>query len=71
LTGRRAGSAVLIVALIGVVVNLAASWTLSKANREPMNAEGAYQHILTDVIAFIVTAVAGAVILPGTRVFRL
>ncbi len=58
-----AGAAVLIVALIGIVVNLAASWTLSKANRESMNVEGAYQHILTDLIAFIVTAIAGAVIL--------
>ncbi len=28
-----------------------------------MNVEGAYQHILTDLIAFIVTAIAGAVIL--------
>jgi cobalt-zinc-cadmium efflux system protein len=58
-----AGTAVLVVALVGIVVNLAASWTLSKANRESMNVEGAYQHILTDLIAFIITAIAGAVIL--------
>jgi cobalt-zinc-cadmium efflux system protein len=58
-----AGAAVLVVALIGIVVNLAATWTLSKANRQSMNVEGAYQHILTDLIAFIVTAIAGAVIL--------
>ena len=58
-----AGTAVLIVALIGIVVNLAATWTLSKANRQSMNVEGSYQHLLTDLIAFIVTAIAGAVIL--------
>jgi len=58
-----AGTAVLVVALTGIVVNLAATWTLSKANRQSMNVEGAYQHILTDLIAFIVTAIAGAVIL--------
>jgi cobalt-zinc-cadmium efflux system protein len=58
-----AGTPVLVVALIGIVVNLAATWTLSKANRQSMNVEGAYQHILTDLIAFIVTAIAGAVIL--------
>ena len=58
-----AGTPVLVVALVGIVVNLAASWTLSKANRESMNVEGAYQHILTDLIAFIITAIAGAVIL--------
>jgi cobalt-zinc-cadmium efflux system protein len=57
------GTAVLIVALIGIVVNLAATWTLSKANRESMNVEGAYQHILTDLAAFVFTAIAGAVIL--------
>jgi cobalt-zinc-cadmium efflux system protein len=58
-----AGGAVLVIALIGIVVNLAATWALSKANRQSMNVEGAYQHILTDLIAFIVTAIAGAVIL--------
>ncbi len=57
------GTAVLIVGLLGIVVNLAATWTLSKANRQSMNVEGAYQHILTTLIAFIVTAIAGAVIL--------
>ncbi len=58
-----AGAAVLIVALVGVVVNLAATWTLSKANRQSMNVEGAFQHILTDLFAFIATAIAGAIIL--------
>lgn len=57
------GAALLIVALVGVVVNLAATWTLSRANRESLNVEGAYQHILTDLAAFIATAIAGAVIL--------
>ncbi len=58
-----AGGAVLIVALLGIVVNLAATWTLSRANRQSMNVEGAFQHILTDLFAFIATAIAGAVIL--------
>ncbi len=49
--------------MIGIGVNLAATWTLSRANRESMNVEGSYQHLLTDLIAFIVTAPAGAVIL--------
>ncbi len=57
------GTAVLVVALVGIVVNLAASYTLSKANRQSMNVEGAFQHILTDLAAFIFTAIAGAVIL--------
>jgi len=57
------GTVVLVVALVGIVVNLVASWTLSRANRESMNVEGAYQHILTDLAAFVFTAIAGAVIL--------
>jgi cobalt-zinc-cadmium efflux system protein len=57
------GLPILIVALVGVVVNLVATWQLSKANRESMNIEGSFQHILTDLIAFIATAIAGIVIL--------
>ena len=34
-----------------------------RANRDSLNIEGAFQHILTDLAAFIATAVAGAVIL--------
>jgi cobalt-zinc-cadmium efflux system protein len=57
------GGAVLAVALVGVAVNLAATWVLSSANRTSMNVEGAYQHLLTDLVAFIATAIAGAVVL--------
>jgi cobalt-zinc-cadmium efflux system protein len=57
------GGLVLAVALVGVVVNLVATWTLSKANRQSLNVEGAFQHLLTDLFAFIATAIAGAVIL--------
>jgi cobalt-zinc-cadmium efflux system protein len=57
------GTAVLIVALVGVAVNLAATMTLARANRDSLNVEGAYQHLLTDLAAFIATAIAGALIL--------
>jgi cobalt-zinc-cadmium efflux system protein len=57
------GAAVLIVAIVGVVVNLVATWVLAGANRESLNVEGAFQHILTDLAAFVATAIAGAVIL--------
>ena len=57
------GGPVLIVAVLGIFVNLAATWTLARANRQSMNVEGAYQHILTDLAAFVFTAIAGAVIL--------
>jgi cobalt-zinc-cadmium efflux system protein len=57
------GGAILAVALVGIVVNLAATWQLSKANRESMNIEGSFQHIVTDLLAFVFTAIAGVVIL--------
>jgi cobalt-zinc-cadmium efflux system protein len=57
------GTLVLVVALIGVAVNLVATWVLSRANRESLNVEGAFQHIVTDLAAFVATAIAGAVII--------
>lgn len=56
------GGLVLAIALVGVVVNLAATWVLSKANRQSLNVEGSFQHILTDLYAFIGTAIAGLVV---------
>jgi cobalt-zinc-cadmium efflux system protein len=57
------GGAVLAVALLGIVVNLAATWVLARANRSSLNVEGAYRHLVTDLAAFIATAIAGAVVL--------
>lgn len=68
-SGRRlitppevSGPLVLITALVGIVVNVAAAWCVSRANRTSLNVEGAFQHILNDLYAFIGTAVAGAVV---------
>src|SRR3954467_10402687 len=58
-----AGGLVLITALAGVAVNLAATWALSRANRSSLNVRGAFQHILNDLYAFLATAVAGLVML--------
>jgi cobalt-zinc-cadmium efflux system protein len=57
------GWLMLAVALVGVLVNIAAAFTLAKASRESLNVEGSFQHILTDLYAFIGTALAAAVIL--------
>src|SRR4051794_3719811 len=57
------GGVVLAVALVGVAVNLAATVVLHGADRRSLNVEGAFQHVLTDLVAFIATAVAGLVIL--------
>lgn len=57
------GGLVLAVALVGVVVNLVAVRVLAGAGRESLNVEGSYRHVLTDLYAFVATAVAAAVIL--------
>ncbi len=49
--------------MVGIVVNLFATWLISKANRSSLNVEGAFQHILNDLFAFIATALAGLVVL--------
>src|SRR5262249_31638438 len=42
-----AGVAVTVVAAAGIAVNLAAAWVLAKANRQSLNVEGSFQHIIT------------------------
>jgi cobalt-zinc-cadmium efflux system protein len=56
------GGLVLATAAAGAAVNLFALWQVSRANRESLNVEGSYRHLLTDLYAFAGTAVAGAVV---------
>jgi cobalt-zinc-cadmium efflux system protein len=53
----------LVVAGIGAAVNIVAVWVMAKANRRSLNIEGAFQHIVTDLYAFIGTIAAGVAIL--------
>lgn len=57
------GALVLATALIGIVVNLAAAGVLRRADRRSLNVEGSFQHVLTDLYAFLGTAVAAVVVL--------
>jgi len=56
------GSLMTLVAIAGIVVNLAVVWIMGKANRQSLNIQGSYAHILNDLYAFIATAVAGGLI---------
>ena len=56
------GPLVLVTALAGVAVNAGAAYLLNRADRRSLNVEGAFQHILNDMYAFIATAVAGLVV---------
>ena len=63
-----AGRTVLVVALVGIAVNVAATMLIARADSgsgapRSLNLAGAFQHTLTDLYAFIATAVAGLVII--------
>jgi cobalt-zinc-cadmium efflux system protein len=57
------GGIVLVVALVGIAVNLTATLVLARADRESLNVRGAFLHVATDLAAFVGTAVAGALVL--------
>ena len=60
--GPVRGGVLIVVAVIGVAVNLTATYLMSRANRRSLNIEGAFRHILTDLYGFTGTLVAGVVI---------
>jgi cobalt-zinc-cadmium efflux system protein len=57
------GGLVVGTAVVGIALNLVTVWLLGRANRRSLNVEGAFQHVLTDLLAFIATAVAGLVVM--------
>jgi cobalt-zinc-cadmium efflux system protein len=56
------GATVAAVGAIGVVVNVAATVVLGRADRSSLNVEAVVQHVATDAVGFIATVVAGIVI---------
>jgi len=62
------GLPLILTAIVGIGVNLLAAWLIRRADRRSLNIEGAYRHILTDLAAFLATAVAGLLIM--TTQFR-
>jgi cobalt-zinc-cadmium efflux system protein len=56
------GPIVLVTAVLGIAVNALAAWLLSRADRRSLNVEGAFQHVLNDMYAFIATALSGLVV---------
>lgn len=49
-------------AAVGAAVNVVAIWQVARANRESLNVEGSFRHLVTDFFAFAATIVAGAVV---------
>jgi cobalt-zinc-cadmium efflux system protein len=57
------GGLVLVVALGGAAISLAATLVLARASRESLNVRAAFVHVATDVAAFGAAALAGGLIL--------
>lgn len=57
------GGVMVLVAAIGVGVNILATTLASKANRRSLNVRGAVAHLMNDLWAFVATLVAGIVIM--------
>jgi cobalt-zinc-cadmium efflux system protein len=56
------GGLVLVTAIAGAAVNVAALWQVARANRRSLNVEASFRHLLTDLYAFAGTALAGLVV---------
>jgi cobalt-zinc-cadmium efflux system protein len=56
------GLPLIVVAGIGLAVNVVAAALLARADRSSLNVAGAFAHVLTDAYAFAATVVAGVVV---------
>ena len=57
------GWVILAVGVLGGLANVAAAWSLSRAERRSLNVEGAMAHVLADLYASAAAAIAGLLIL--------
>lgn len=57
------GAGVLIVATIGLVVNLASAWIINRAQGRSLNMRGAFLHMVSDAAGSVAVIVAGVAVL--------
>ena len=62
-TTEIAGLTVLIIGIGGFLVNLAAAWILHRSSGESLNVEGAFQHVLADLLGSVGVIVAAILIM--------
>jgi len=62
-TPEVSGGIMVVIAVLGLLVNIAAFWMLRGADRENLNVRGATVHVLGDLLGSIAALVAGGVIL--------
>ncbi len=57
------GLPVLLVGIGGFMVNLAAAWILHRSSGESMNVEGAFQHVMADLLGSVAVIISAALIM--------
>jgi cobalt-zinc-cadmium efflux system protein len=57
-----AGGVLIVVAGVGLGVNVVATMVLARADRQSLNIAGAFAHVATDAVAFAATIVAGIIV---------
>ena len=62
-TPEVAGGVVLIAGGVGLVVNLAAAWVLHRSAGQSLNVEGAFRHVMADLLGSIGVMVSGGLAL--------
>jgi cobalt-zinc-cadmium efflux system protein len=59
------GAVVIVVGTIGALVNVAAAWALSRAQRQSLNIAAARAHVLADLFGSVAAVAAGTVVVAG------
>ena len=57
------GDLLLIVGVLGLLVNIAAAWVLHRSAEHSMNVEGAFRHVMADLMGSVGVVISGIVIL--------
>ncbi len=56
------GGLMLVVGSLGLVVNVAAAWILHSSVKHSINVEGAYQHVMADLLGSVAVVISGLLI---------
>ena len=57
------GGLMLVVGAIGLLVNLTAAWVLHRSSKESLNVEGAFLHVVADLLGSVAVVAAGVLVL--------
>ena len=57
------GALMLVVGVVGLFVNMAAAWVLHRSSGESLNVEGAFLHVIADLLGSVAVVAAGVLVM--------